>query len=160
MDDELRKLGVPGIESIIAGFLTIVTTPILFRKRYKAANIQIKAAGVQDQILRHVQERSNRSTSDQNVRRTSVKMKTLENETAKVKKRLSEMKEQKETLNSKAALTAMHSTGGWLLAKCVGLCFSPTSAVSGFDFAWIGPEGAAFEAVSEARRANYTSCFG
>ena len=110
MDDELRKLGVPGIESIIAGFLTIVTTPILFRKRYKAANIQIKAAGVQDQILRHVQERSNRNTSDQSVRKMSVK--TLENETAKVEKRLSDMKEQKETMNGKAALTAMNSPEG------------------------------------------------
>ena len=75
MDALVRRLGIPGIVSIVAGFLTIVTTLILFRIRYNAARSQVKVAGVQEEILEEMKmhRHSSKSKSDSiSVRKMSI----------------------------------------------------------------------------------------
>jgi len=82
----IRKLGVPGIVSIIAGFLTIVTTLVLFRIRFNAAHSQVKAAETQEEILKHIQGQ-NSGPNNQSVRKMSVG--TLEKEGMRLEERAS-----------------------------------------------------------------------
>ncbi|GMI54915.1 hypothetical protein TeGR_g12907, partial [Tetraparma gracilis] len=52
----MTKLGITGIVSLAAGFLTITTTLILFRIRYKAAKETIEAGKAQGKILAHIEK--------------------------------------------------------------------------------------------------------
>ena len=99
IDEVLRKLGVPGIVSIIAGFLTIVTTLILFRIRYNAATSQVKAAGVQEEILKEIQRHSSQDVKEISVRRMSLR--TLEKEEESLVERAKEISESKARLTMK-----------------------------------------------------------
>jgi len=113
MDAALRKLGVPGIVSIMAGFFTIVTTLILFRIRYNAAHSQVKAAKVQDEILEHIQNQRSRipgSFEAQSVRKMSLR--TLEKEEKSLMERTKAVSAAKEsvrerTMKGDGAMAAM-----------------------------------------------------
>jgi hypothetical protein len=93
----MTKLGITGIVSLAAGFLTITTTLILFRIRYKAAKETIEAGKAQGKILAHI-EKQESGSKPRSAHEMSVK--TLE-------KKVEEMQEAIDTKKGKLEMGGM-----------------------------------------------------